>query len=117
MINPEEEQFIPPAEPKEAFRTPQMFRDYMQIIEDLDEAEPACANFPDAYFPELQQKGFQDAADGAKAMCEECPALLACRTYGIKWEQFGIWGGLGERERRAVRKTFGIRMRTDRAAG
>lgn len=110
MTNPENDQFDPPREPREAFRTHQMFTDYLQIMEDLDEAEPACANFPDAYFPELTQKGYQEAADGAKAMCQECPALLACRTYGIKWEQFGIWGGLNERERRTARKTFGIRM-------
>jgi len=110
MTNPENDQFDPPQEPREAFRTPQMFRDYMQIIEDLDEAEPACANFPDAYFPELQQKGYQEAADGAKAMCQECPALLACRVYGIKWEYIGIWGGLTPLDRRNARRTLGIKM-------
>jgi len=37
----------------------------------------------------------------AKAMCRECPAMLACRTYALEQgEVYGVWGGLGEQERR-----------------
>jgi len=37
----------------------------------------------------------------AKAMCRDCPAILACRTYALEQgEVYGVWGGLGEQERR-----------------
>jgi WhiB family redox-sensing transcriptional regulator len=37
----------------------------------------------------------------AKAMCRDCPAILACRTYALDHgEVYGVWGGLGEQERR-----------------
>jgi WhiB family redox-sensing transcriptional regulator len=37
----------------------------------------------------------------AKAMCRDCPAVLACRTYALEQgEVYGVWGGLGEQERR-----------------
>ncbi len=37
----------------------------------------------------------------AKAMCRDCPALLACRDHALTHgEVYGVWGGLGEQERR-----------------
>jgi len=37
----------------------------------------------------------------AKALCRECPAILACRQYALEQgEVYGVWGGLGEQERR-----------------
>jgi len=37
----------------------------------------------------------------AKAMCRECPAMLPCRSYALEHgEVYGVWGGLGEQERR-----------------
>lgn len=37
----------------------------------------------------------------AKAMCRECPALQACRAYALTHaELYGVWGGMGEQERR-----------------
>ena len=37
----------------------------------------------------------------AKALCRECPALVACREHAlVNAEVFGVWGGLGEQERR-----------------
>lgn len=38
----------------------------------------------------------------AKALCRECPALLACRDHALRnAEVYGVWGGLGEQERRS----------------
>ncbi|MEV6910901.1 WhiB family transcriptional regulator [Amycolatopsis sp. NPDC051071] len=51
----------------------------------------------------------------AKAICQSCPVLAQCRTHALAvQEPYGIWGGLGEierrelflRERRAGRKTL-----------
>jgi WhiB family redox-sensing transcriptional regulator len=37
----------------------------------------------------------------AKALCHECPAMLACRDHALRnVEVYGVWGGLGEQERR-----------------
>ena len=37
----------------------------------------------------------------AKTYCRECPAILACRQYALdQGEVYGVWGGLGEQERR-----------------
>jgi WhiB family redox-sensing transcriptional regulator len=37
----------------------------------------------------------------AKALCRECPVLLECRAYALTHvELYGVWGGLGEQERR-----------------
>jgi WhiB family redox-sensing transcriptional regulator len=37
----------------------------------------------------------------AKALCRDCPAMLACRTHALeRGEVYGVWGGLGEQERR-----------------
>jgi WhiB family redox-sensing transcriptional regulator len=37
----------------------------------------------------------------AKAMCDACPALNACREQALETlELYGVWGGLGEQERR-----------------
>jgi WhiB family redox-sensing transcriptional regulator len=37
----------------------------------------------------------------AKALCNECPAMLACRDHALRnVEVYGVWGGLGEQERR-----------------
>jgi WhiB family redox-sensing transcriptional regulator len=37
----------------------------------------------------------------AKALCRDCPAMLACREHALQHgEVYGVWGGLGEQERR-----------------
>jgi WhiB family redox-sensing transcriptional regulator len=37
----------------------------------------------------------------AKALCRDCPAIIACREHAMRHgEVYGVWGGLGEQERR-----------------
>lgn len=39
----------------------------------------------------------------AKEICHACPALVACREHALRTgEAYGVWGGLGEAERRAL---------------
>jgi WhiB family transcriptional regulator, redox-sensing transcriptional regulator len=39
----------------------------------------------------------------AKAVCAGCPALLSCREYALnEGELYGVWGGLGEGDRRTL---------------
>lgn len=54
---------------------------------------------PEAFFPE---KGGSTSA--AKQICEDCPVRAECLDYALQHEErFGIWGGLSERERRALK--------------
>ena len=39
----------------------------------------------------------------AKAVCATCPAMRECREYAVRnGEIYGVWGGLGEADRRAL---------------
>lgn len=41
----------------------------------------------------------------AKEICESCPVLQQCREHALAViEPYGIWGGLDESERRALRR-------------
>jgi WhiB family redox-sensing transcriptional regulator len=39
-----------------------------------------------------------------RSICKECPRLNECRTYAIKHEAYGFWGGMTEQERTEYRK-------------
>ncbi len=55
---------------------------------------------PETFFPE---KGGSTRA--AKRVCLSCDVREECLAYAIDHdERFGIWGGLGERERRKLKK-------------
>ncbi|MFA9444022.1 WhiB family transcriptional regulator [Egicoccus sp. AB-alg6-2] len=46
----------------------------------------------------------------AKAVCSVCPAMAACREYAVvTGEAYGVWGGLGETDRRALIASRGPR--------
>jgi len=52
----------------------------------------------DLFFPE---KG--GSTREAKAVCGRCPVLAECRDWAVATRQrYGVWGGLSERERRAL---------------
>ena len=39
----------------------------------------------------------------AKEVCAHCPVVKPCREFALRTrEQFGVWGGLAEAERRAI---------------
>ncbi len=55
---------------------------------------------PEIFFPE---RGGSSKA--ARAVCRDCPVRMQCLEYALNnKEQFGIWGGTSERERRRLRK-------------
>lgn len=54
----------------------------------------------DAWFPE---KG--GSVREPKRICSRCPVQAECLQYAMDEDiRFGVWGGLSERERRALRK-------------
>lgn len=78
-------------------------KDWKALSNAIDEAdrEVPCQNFPEAFFPEVGE-----AAYYAKAMCSDCPVRAQCAEYGVKWETYGIWGGLAPRERDKLRRAL-----------
>lgn len=55
---------------------------------------------PEAFFPE---KG--GSTREAKRLCTTCEVRAECLEYALgNDERFGIWGGMSERERRAMKR-------------
>ena len=55
---------------------------------------------PEIFFPE---RGGSSKA--ARAVCINCEVRIECLKYALaNREQFGIWGGTSERERRKLRR-------------
>jgi len=43
----------------------------------------------------------------AKAVCRRCPVRLACLQYAlVSYQEFGVWGGYDEEERRDLRRRW-----------
>ena len=61
----------------------------------------ACAGLdPGVFFP-----GRGESTEPAKQVCAGCPVRGECLEHALaKGERFGVWGGLSERERRAIRR-------------
>ena len=65
------------------------------------QAKARCSEVdPEICFPE---RGGSSKA--ARAVCNKCDVRSQCLEYALNnKEQFGIWGGTSERERRKLRK-------------
>ena len=57
------------------------------------------------YSPDGERGPERDAREArAKAICARCPVIGPCAAYAIQHdERYGVWGGLSERERAALR--------------
>ena len=65
---------------------------------------------PEIWFP---IKSNAESAEEGKRVCRGCPVRAECLRHALDFcEQYGIWGGLNERQLRALRK----RMRDERGA-
>jgi len=55
---------------------------------------------PNGFEPKQERLSREEAA---KAICAGCPVIAACRDHSLEHgELYGVWGGLGEVERRAL---------------
>ncbi len=53
---------------------------------------------PQTFYPDDD-----DAAESAKAVCDQCSVQTACLEYALgRREKEGVWGGFTERERRRI---------------
>ncbi|HEX6416769.1 MAG TPA: WhiB family transcriptional regulator [Candidatus Saccharimonadales bacterium] len=59
---------------------------------------------PELFFPIGNSGPAKAQIEQAKAVCGRCPVIDACLAHALKTgEDYGVWGGLSEDERRALR--------------
>lgn len=65
--------------------------------------QPACAGMdPDLFFPHALATR---ELEFAKRVCAGCPVREVCLQDALdRGEQYGVWGGLSEDERRSLRR-------------
>ncbi len=68
------------------------------------QARGACRDHdPELFFPVSEAAANAAQIERAKAVCADCPVIAACRAFALDHGAEGIWGGMTEDERRAVR--------------
>jgi WhiB family transcriptional regulator, redox-sensing transcriptional regulator len=72
--------------------------------------DPTLFFGPNRFEPK-QERLAREAA--AKAVCATCPALAPCRQQALsQGELYGVWGGLGEADRRSLLADSGPQVAT-----
>ena len=60
---------------------------------------------PELFFPDGNTGPARLQAERAKAVCRRCPVVEACLKWAMETGQdAGVWGGLSEDERRALKR-------------
>lgn len=73
----------------------------------------ACRFMPaDMFFPVGTSGMALEEVEAAKAVCRGCPVALDCLRFALETKQeFGVWGGLDEEERRErTRRSREVRL-------
>jgi WhiB family redox-sensing transcriptional regulator len=86
---------------------PELSRLPQPVAESWDwQLEGLCRGMDSAsFFHTPNERGLaRDRREAAaKAICRRCPVMEKCRSHALEvQETFGIWGGLGESELRAM---------------
>lgn len=72
--------------------------DWRHLAECLDED-------PELFFPIGNTGPALIQIEQAKAVCRRCPVLQTCQAWALaSGQDFGVWGGLSEDERRALKR-------------
>jgi WhiB family redox-sensing transcriptional regulator len=79
----------------------------MQVVDVRWRQEAACrASSPDLFFPVGTVGAALTEIETAKAVCAGCAVQEACLEFALHTNQeFGVWGGTSEEERRRLRQT------------
>ena len=65
---------------------------------------------PEVFFP-----SHRDPSTEARRICTACPVRDDCLNYATAADEFGIWGGLDQAERRNLKRRQRRRQAADRA--
>jgi len=76
----------------------------------FDGTEPCAQIGLELYFPDGETS--TSAVAAAKKLCGTCPMQAECLEWGLRHEQWGIWGGTNREERAALRRRRGIVLQT-----
>jgi len=73
---------------------------------------------PELFFPIGSAYPALLQTDEAKAVCRRCEVVDTCLKWAIEsGQEAGVWGGLAENERHALRRRNARARRVDRATG
>ncbi len=70
-------------------------------------AHTPCEAHPEWHFPPMAGNS-APFTEAAKNLCAACPFVAPCAEWAIRRERWGVWGGLTEDERQAIRRARGI---------
>ncbi len=70
--------------------------------------DSACRDAdPTLFFPVGSSGEAVEQVERAKRFCETCPVVQECLIFAVTTNQeYGVWGGLDEEERREVRRSW-----------
>jgi WhiB family transcriptional regulator, redox-sensing transcriptional regulator len=72
---------------------------------------------PELFFPVGVTGLAVEQIDAAKSFCHTCPSQSACLEFAITTNQeYGVWGGTTEDERRVLRREWRAEVRRQRLA-
>ena len=91
----------------------------LAVAEDTWRDHALCRDTdPDLFFPVGTTGQALVSIDYAKQVCGECDVTDDCLDFALETNQdSGIWGGLSEEERRAIRRQRAAAIRAARAVG
>lgn len=69
----------------------------------FDGSQTCAQTDVEAYFPE---KG--ESPKAARDTCVDCDFRRPCLAYALTHHEWGVWGGTTERERRELRRRYGL---------
>jgi len=69
----------------------------------------SCAGHPE---PDLWTSDDSENNAQAKLICNECPEVRKCLDHAVHHPEYGVWGGLTQRERSFYRRRYQIVMST-----
>ncbi|WP_103528961.1 WhiB family transcriptional regulator [Streptomyces sp. SM12] len=59
---------------------------------------------PELFFPVGESGPARLQVEEAKSVCSRCPVKEQCLEWAMNWPVEGVWGGLTEEERRAMKR-------------
>lgn len=87
-----------------------------ELIQDMDWIQRGSCRGQESinFFADNMSARGRAEQRAAVSVCENCPVIGECRDYALKYERFGIWGGMTEIQRTKERKRLNIETELDR---